>query len=183
MKNMSKTNQQQFMKMQLQFFAGETGDNTHKEFLLNFNNKVEIDVLGHTSLDDIEKANFAVLAAGISTITPAAADTTDATAYYDGEGFTDSSVTGKNITFALSGHRVFGDTAQDYVAKHFLSIGDELRTLARWTDAKGNQVQSVVTMTAIVPFGGAANAKQTFSFTLAFNGKPSLTEADNSIPN
>lgn len=177
MKNMSKTNQQQFMKMQLQFFAGETGDNTHKEFLLNFKNKVEIDVLGHTSLDEIQQANFAVLAAGISTITPAAADTTDATAYYDGEGFTDSSVTGKNITFALSGHRVFGDPAQDYVAKHFLSIGDELRTLARWTDAKGNKVQSVVTMTAIVPFGGPANAKQTFSFTLAFNGKPVLEEA------
>lgn len=179
MKNMSKTNQQKFMKMQLQFFAGETGtgEDTHKEFLLNFKNKVEIDVLGHTSLDEIEQANFAVLAAGISTITPAAADTTDATAYYDGEGFTDSSVTGKNITFALSGHRVFGDPAQDYVAKHFLSIGDELRTLARWTDAKGNKVQSVVTMTAIVPFGGAANAKQTFSFTLAFNGKPVLEEA------
>lgn len=177
---MSKNNQQQFMKMQLQLFAGgtETGTSTHKEFLLNFKNKVEIDISGHTSLEDVEQAEFALLASGISTITPAAADTTDATAYYDGGGFTDSSVTGKNITFALSGHRVFGDPAQDYIAKHFLSIGDELRTLARWTDAKGNQVQSVVTMTSIVPFGGAANAKQTFSFTLAFNGKPSLKEAD-----
>ena len=132
---------------------------------------------GNKSLDAIESADFALLAAGISTITPAAADTTDATPYYDGEGFTESEVTGKNITFAISGHRVFGDKAQDFVAKHFLSIGDELRTLARWTDAKGNKVQAVVTMTSIVPFGGAANAKQTFSFTLAFNGKPVLEEA------
>lgn len=173
MKNKSKP----FMNMDLQFFA-EGEEVLHREYLLNFKNKVEIDINGHTSIEEIDEAEFALLAAGISTITPASADTTDATAYFDGEGFTDSTVTGKNITFALSGHRVFGDPAQDYVAKHFLSIGDQLRTLARWTDAKGNQVQSVVTMTSIVPFGGAANAKQTFSFTLAFNGKPTLTEAD-----
>nr|DAU65001.1 MAG TPA: tail tube protein [Caudoviricetes sp.] len=162
------------LPMDLQTFADPAPS---KEFLLNFKNKVEIDVAGNKSLDAIESADFALLAAGISNITPAAADTTDATPYYDGEGFTESEVTGKNITFAISGHRVFGDKAQDFVAKHFLSIGDKLRTLARWTDAKGNKVQAVVTMTSIVPFGGAANAKQTFSFTLAFNGKPVLEEA------
>ena len=138
------------LPMDLQTFADPAPS---KEFLLNFKNKVEIDVAGNKSLDAIESADFALLAAGISTITPAAADTTDATPYYDGEGFTESEVTGKNITFAISGHRVFGDKA------------------------KGNKVQAVVTMTSIVPFGGAANAKQTFSFTLAFNGKPVLEEA------
>lgn len=149
----------------------------NKEFLLNFKNKLEIDTAGNTDIADVASASFAVLGAGITTITPAAADTTDASAYYDGEGFTDSTVTGKNITFACAGHRVFGDAAQDYIAGKFLSIGDELRTLAQWTDAKGNKVQSVVTLTSIVPFGGAANAKQTFSFTLAFNGKPKMVKA------
>ncbi|OTE88548.1 capsid protein, partial [Escherichia coli] len=81
---------------------------------------------------------------------------TDASPYYDGEGFTDSTVTGKKITCQVAGHRVFGDPAKDYVASKFLSIGDELRTLAQWTDAKGNKVQAVVTLTSIVPFGGAA---------------------------
>lgn len=150
---------------------------SHKEFLLNFKNKLEIDTSGSTDLDKIASAKFAPLAAGITTITPAAADTTDAAAYYDNEGFTDSTVTGKNITFQVAGHRVFGDPAQDYVASKFLSIGDELRTLAQWTDAKGNKVQAVVTLTSIVPFGGAANAKQTFSFTMAFNGKPKMVKA------
>lgn len=148
-----------------------------KEFLLNFKNKLEIDTSGSTDLDQIASAKFAPLAAGITTITPAAADTTDASHYYDGEGFADSTVTGKNITFQVVGHRVFGDPAQDYVASKFLSIGDELRTLAQWTDAKGNKVQAVVTLTAIVPFGGAANAKQTFSFTMTFNGKPKSVAA------
>ncbi|MDT2639544.1 capsid protein [Enterococcus dongliensis] len=149
----------------------------NKEFLLNFKNKLEIDTAGNTDIADVASASFALLAAGITTITPAAADTTDASPYYDGEGFTDSTVTGKNITFQVAGHRVFGDAAQDYVASKFLSIGDELRTLAQWTDAKGNKVQAVVTLTSIVPFGGAANAKQTFSFTMAFNGKPKSVAA------
>ncbi|WP_235020894.1 phage tail tube protein [Pediococcus pentosaceus] len=148
-------------------------------FDLNFKNLLEIDINGGTDLtSDKEKANWAKLLRGISTITPSAADKTDATPYWDGEGFSDTEVTGKNITFALSGHRVMGDPAQDYVASHFLDIGDKLRTLARWTDPAGNVVESVATITSIVPFGGTADAKQTFSFTLALNGKPAYTPAD-----
>lgn len=56
---------------------------------------MEIDTSGSKDLDQIASAKFAPLAAGITTITPAAADTTDASPYYDGEGFTDSTVTGK----------------------------------------------------------------------------------------
>lgn len=147
-------------------------------FDLNFKNLLEIDINGGTDLtSDKENANWAKLLRGISTITPSAADKTDATPYWDGEGFSDTEVTGKNITFALSGHRVMGDPAQDYVASHFLDIGDKLRTLARWTDPAGNVVESVATLTSIVPFGGAADVKQTFSFTLALDGKPVYTPA------
>lgn len=147
------------------------------EYLLNFKNKLEIDVSGNSSLADVDDNDMKVLAAGISEITPAADDTTDATPYWDGEGFTDTEVTGKNITFSISGNRVFGDPAQDYVASKFLDIGDALRTVTRWTDPKGNKVEAVSTLTSIVPFGGAANAKQTFSFTLTLNGKPVYTPA------
>lgn len=148
---------------------------------LNFKNKVEIDTAGNLDLMDLSKANWAVLADGITTITPSASETSDNTPYWDGEGFSTTDVTGKHITFAIAGHRVLGDAAQDYVAKHFLSVGDELITIARWTDPEGNTVVSLATLTAIVPFGGAANAKQTFSFTLALNGKPQYTPASGSV--
>lgn len=150
----------------------------HREYLLNFKNKLEIDISGNSDLEEVEDDNMKVLAAGINSITPVAADTTDETAYWDGEGFTESEVTGKNVTFALAGHRVIGDPAQDYVAENFLSIGDKLRTVARWTDPAGNVVEAVATLTSIVPFGGNANEKQTFSFTLALNGKPKYTPAE-----
>ena len=148
-----------------------------KTFNEKYQNKLEIDTAGDTALDDASKATWATLAAGIQTITPSASETADTTPYYSGEGFSDHDVTGKAIQFAVAGHRLSGDTAQDYIASRFTSIGDSLRTLARWTDPSGRQVQFVATLTAIVPFGGAANVKQTFSFTLAANGKPQVVNA------
>lgn len=147
------------------------------KFTMNVKNKFEIDVAGNQDpAGDLTKANWARLAAGISGVTPAANETDDNTAYYDGDGFTDTDVTGKRITIAFTGHRVVGDAAQDYVASKFLAIGQNLKTLGRWTDTNGNVVVSSVTLTAIVPMGGNANAKQTFSFTMSFNGKPIMTD-------
>lgn len=146
------------------------------EFNLNYKNKLEIDTTGNTSLDDIEKATFATVAAGIQTITPSASETADTTPYWTGEGFSDHDVTGKAVQFAIAGHRVDGDAAQDYVADKFIEVGDSLRTLARWTDPSGKQLVFVATLVSVVPFGGAANVKQTFSFTLAANGKPKKVE-------
>ncbi|MCB5223063.1 phage tail tube protein [Lactiplantibacillus pentosus] len=147
------------------------------KFTMNVKNKFEIDVAGNQDpAGDLTKANWARLAAGISGVTPAANETDDNTAYFDGDGFTDTDVTGKRITIAFTGHRVVGDVAQDFVASKFLSIGQNLKTLGRWTDTNGNVVVSSVTLTAIVPMGGNANAKQTFSFTMSFNGKPIMTD-------
>ncbi|MFX0552961.1 phage tail tube protein [Lactiplantibacillus plantarum] len=146
------------------------------KFKMNYKNVFEIDTAGSQDPKDVTKATFVPLAAGISGVTPAANETDDNTAYYDGAGFTDTDVTGKRITLAFSGHRVIGDAAQDYVASKFLAIGESLKTLARWTDPDGNKIVSNVTITAIVPMGGNANAKQTFSFTLSFNGKPIMTD-------
>lgn len=146
------------------------------KFNMNYKNVFEIDTAGSQDPKDATKATFAPLAAGISGVTPAANETDDNTAYYDGAGFTDTDVTGKRITLAFTGHRVIGDAAQDYVASKFLAIGQNLKTLGRWTDTNGNVIVSSVTLTAIVPMGGNANAKQTFSFTMSFNGKPIMTD-------
>ncbi|WP_244919050.1 phage tail tube protein [Weissella viridescens] len=148
------------------------------EFEQNWKNRIFIDTAGNTSLEDLSKAKFALLAAGITTQTPSASETADTTPYYDGMGFSSHDVTGKAIQFAIAGHRLEGDAAQDYVVPKFIAIGDALKTLGKWVDAEGNTVYFVATLTAIVPYGGAANVKQTFSFTLAANGAPWLVKKD-----
>ncbi len=142
------------------------------QMLENWQNNFFIDINGNKSLEDLDKADFAWLAKGITTQTPSSSETTDNTPYYDGMGFTETDVTGKALSFAMAGHRVVGDPAQDYVVPKFITIGDGLKTLAKWVDPEGNTVYFLATLTAIVPYGGAANVKQTFSFNLAANGAP-----------
>lgn len=144
-------------------------------FNLNFKNKFEIDTLGHTDPSQVADANWAELAAGINTVTPASGDTTDNTAYYDGNGFANTDITGKNYSLAFSGNRKEGDTAQDFVASKDFAVGDNAKTLLRWTRTDGTIIVGCVTLNAIVISGGAANAKQTFSFTANFNGLPDVT--------
>lgn len=146
-----------------------------KEFNLNFKNKFEIDTKGGKDPSDITNATFAPLAAGINNFTPSLNETTVNDVYFDGEGYGSTDVTGKRLQLAYTGHRLEGDAAQDYIASHVLAIGDDLKTLARWTQADGSTIVGQVTISAIVTSGGAPGAKQTLSFTLAFNGKPVYT--------
>lgn len=146
------------------------------KFNLNWQNKFEIDTSGQKSLDNITDATFKPLAAGINNMTLAANDTTTNDEYYDGEGFGTSDTTSKRPQLTLAGNRLDGDEAQDFIASKQLSIGDDLKTLFRWTRADGAVISGVVTMTSIVSSGGAPGAKQTFSVVLVFNGKPSYTD-------
>lgn len=147
------------------------------KFLLNWQNKIEIAVDDETDITQAATAKWARLAAGINNLTPAENDTTANDEYYDGEGFGTSDVTSKRYQFTIAGHRVYGDAAQDYIAKKMLEIGDNLKTLLRVTFADGSQVYGVVTLTNIVPAGGQPGAKQTFSVVCVFNGKPKFVPA------
>lgn len=142
----------------------------------NWVNKLEIDVNGgQDPVADLENTNWANVAEGISGITPSANATSSTIADWADKGWEHTEETGKRITFAVTGQRVVGDAAQDYVAARFMAFGDALHTLCRWTDQAGNAIVSNCTLTSIVPFGGNANANQTFTFTIAFNGKPELS--------
>lgn len=152
--------------------ADEAMPNAIQGFLLNHLNKFEVDTKGNKSLDDLDKATFEPLAAGINNFTPSTNETVTNDNYYDGQGWGSSDVTGKRLQFALAGHRLNGNPGQDYIAGHLMDIGDDLKTLFRWTNPAGEQIVGLVTLTAIVPSGGAPTAKQTFSCTVVFNGKP-----------
>lgn len=147
------------------------------KFTLNYKNKFEIDISGQTSLDNVDKAEWKPLAAGINNSTPAANDTTTNDEYYDGEGFGTSDVTSKRLQLTLAGNRLEGDPAQDYIASKQLAIGDDLKTLFRWTQPSGDTITGVITLTSIVSSGGAPGAKQTFSVVIVFNGKPDFEPA------
>lgn len=142
-------------------------------FPLNFNNKYEIDV----SSGEEEEGNYKVLAAGITSVEPEFEDEEDDSVYYDGQGFGSNDVTSIKASLVFTGHRKYGDEAQDYIAGLLFELGENRKTRLRWTQPDGAQIVGEVTISGIKPGGGEAAEKSEFEFTATFNGRPELTIA------
>lgn len=142
---------------------------------LNVANRLYIDITDNDNdLSDITTGKWAWLARGISEITPSWQEKTQKTAYYDGDGHDDTEVTGKSMQLAVKGVRYLGDPAQDYIDGKQYAIGSAAKTRVLWIN-NGMPVVSACTLTAVTPTGGAADAQQNFSLTIAFNGAPKTT--------
>lgn len=144
---------------------------------LNVANQLYLDRSGIQDLSDITNGDWVRLAKGITDITPSAKEKSTATAYYDGGGYDTTEVTGKTIQLAVKGVRYFGDAGQDYVYSKTWSFGDAVKTRVLWIN-NGDPVMSDCTLTAITPTGGSADASQTFSLTIAFDGAPVTVQGE-----
>lgn len=142
-------------------------------FSLNYTNVYEIDITPWET-----EPTWAWIAAGITNVTPTPNEVLDQTAYYDGGGQASTDVTGGQMVYAFSGHRKYGDAAQDYIVSLDYSYGEERKTNFRHIAPDGRIVQNTVTIANIVPGGGDANAKSDFSFELHNDGTPVIVPAD-----
>lgn len=154
---------------------------------LNVVNKLYIDTTGGTDLDDVSTGKWAWLAVDVTQITPSANETSQSDSDYAGNGFGSTEVTSKRYQLAITGKRHVGDPAQDYIAGKQFAIGNALHTRALWID-NGEAILAEVTLSNIVATGGNANANQTFSLTIVFNGAPvaidgklAMTEGENGV--
>ena len=92
-----------------------------------------------------------------------------------GEGFADNDVTGAAPELVVTGKRIVGDTAQDYVAGLQFKLGDERRGSVRVTTG-GKQITCGCTFGNITSFGGNTLDQNAFGCTIRFNGKPTVTD-------
>ena len=129
------------------------------------------DKSGKVAIEDITSGDWARLAVGVNTITPSASETSQKLSDYASEGHSETVVTGKDITLAISGDRYVGNPWQEYVSSMCLKMGNAVKTRCIYV-VNGNAIESACTITAIVPTGGNANANQTFSCTINFDGIP-----------
>ena len=93
-----------------------------------------------------------------------------------GQGFADNDVTGAAPELTLTGKRIVGDTAQDYVAGLQFKLGDERRTSVKVTTG-GKVITCDCTIGNITSFGGNTLDQNAFGCTIRFNGKPTVTDA------
>jgi hypothetical protein len=93
-----------------------------------------------------------------------------------GEGFAHNEVTGAAPELTISGRRIVGDAAQDYIAGLQFKLGSERNSSVKIT-AEGKIITCDCTIGAITSFGGATTDVNAFGCTIRLNGKPTVTTA------
>jgi hypothetical protein len=127
---------------------------------------------------DSETETMAELKAGISNIAQALNEVVEQATYLDGEGFGSSEVVGAQYIVTLTGKRVVGDTAQDFIFSKAFGLGTERKTTFEITDPKGNKISGDITIAKIgLPSGDVTASGGEITLELHFNGKPTYTPA------
>lgn len=93
-----------------------------------------------------------------------------------GGGFAHNEVTGAAPELVISGRRIVGDTAQDYIASKQFSLGANRNTSVKII-AEGKQIICDASIGAITSFGGSTLDVNAFGCTIRFNGTPTVTDA------
>ena len=93
-----------------------------------------------------------------------------------GNGFAHNEVTGAAPELGVSGRRIAGNAAQDYIAGLQYQLGSDRNTSVKII-AEGKQIICDATVGAITTFGGSTLDVNAFGCTIRFNGEPTVTDA------
>nr|DAN17906.1 MAG TPA: tail tube protein [Caudoviricetes sp.] len=128
---------------------------------------------------------YAELGEGIDNVTEALNEVVQQYQFLADNGFAVNHVTGMAPAWTISGRRILGDTAQDYIAglKYKLDKDRQSSIKIEYTDASSGTDKKVTitcdcTICNIVDIGGGASTDDSvFSCEIRFDGKPTVTEA------
>jgi hypothetical protein len=93
-----------------------------------------------------------------------------------GEGFAHNETTGAAPELQISGRRIVGNAAQDYIAGKQFALGTDRNSSIKIT-AEGKVITCACSIGDVVSFGGSTLDVNTFSCTIRFNGEPTVTDA------
>ena len=93
-----------------------------------------------------------------------------------GEGFAHNEVTGGAPELQITGRRIVGDAAQDFIASKQFALGTDRNSSIKIT-AEGKVITCDCTIGAITSFGGSTPDVNAFGCTIRLNGKPTVTTA------
>ena len=91
-----------------------------------------------------------------------------------GNGFAHNEVTGAAPALTISGRRIKGDAAQDYVASKQFALGTDRNTSVKII-AEGKQIICDATIGDVATFGGNTLDVNNFSCVIYLNGEPTVT--------
>ena len=92
-----------------------------------------------------------------------------------GNGFAHNEVTGAAPALTISGRRIKGDAAQDYVASKQFALGTDRNTSVKII-SEGKQIICDATIGDVATFGGNTLDVNNFSCVIHLNGEPTVTD-------
>lgn len=116
------------------------------------------------------------LCAGIESMTFNSNEQNQQYFFLCGEGFAHNEVTGGAPELQISGRRVVGDDAQDYIVGKQFALGTDRNSSIKIT-AEGKVITCDCSIGDVVSFGGQTLDVNSFGCTIRFNGEPTVTAA------
>lgn len=123
-----------------------------------------------------EKSTYLELAKWIEDIADDTDEQTTSTAYYDGDGTEETTVTSVKGTYTFKGTYDKEDPAMKYVAGLKYKLGNERLVWHKVVDADGkNQAVGIATVSDIKAGSGAAAEYEEFSCKISYNSLPKVS--------
>lgn len=119
---------------------------------------------------------YAPLCAGIESVTQSVNEQNKQYFFMCGNGGADNEVTAIAPTYDVTGRRIVGDTAQDYIAGLKYLFGDDRKSSFK-VETATETIVCDCTILNIVDHGGASTDNEPFSCQIALNGLPTVTPA------
>lgn len=138
---------------------------------INYNAKLEIDTAPGTVTPVL-----AEIAEGFNNLSSSINEVLHETSYLSDKGWGHTEVLGGKFTITLTGDRIIGDDAQDYIFSDdvMYKFGEARKTSLTITTAL-NTIKWDVTLANITESGGDAVGASAISVTIHGNGAPTIT--------
>ena len=137
-------------------------------------NSIEIGISATTATPPVW--TYSPLCAGIEGMTFNSNEQMQQFFFLCGEGFASNETTGAAPELQITGRRIVGDAAQDFIASKQFALGTDRNSSIKIT-AEGKVITCDCTIGDVVTFGGETLDVNAFSCTIRFNGKPTVTAA------
>lgn len=119
---------------------------------------------------------YATLCEGIESMEFSANEQNQQYFFLCGKGFAHNETTGAAPSITVSGRRIVGNAAQDYIAGKQFALGTDRNTSVKIT-AEGKVITCDATIGDVTSFGGQTLDVNSFGCTLYLNGEPTVTDA------
>lgn len=138
----------------------------------NWNNIIEIGT-SSTGTGSDKTWTYSRLCEGIESIEYSSNEQNQQYFFLCGNGFANNEVTGAAPQITVSGRRILGNPAQDYIVSKQFALGNDRKTSVR-IEAEGREIICDATIGDVTSFGGRTLDVNAFSCTIYFNGTPTV---------